>query len=429
MLHRSSTLKIFEAPHLRFFHTGEYLDVVRELAQSGEAFLTDMEKQWGIILPKTPFTVSVIRVKPQDSFLAHEFDPPWLFSRYDPESKRIELRANPKKMEIEPMVAALKHHLVHAILQLEQSQPLPGYLEEGLARRYAGSKGSRQVYWAILGFQRAEPIRPFLENPFTYQIDTDFQCAGALGYQFVTWLWEQHPQAEKPFLQGHLGGRSLDNALQAAGLDFEKDLIARFEETNRPKFGLGRLLKTYDFWLLFLSVVVLIAVAFKVIAAFRISRMEFIELTEAPKQVPKELFAGPAFEPQSKQHPASDAVAFSVPDLPTPPKRKPVEIDLGASGDDSFLPKMQPMITSENTIKESGFLLDTDEFGSLDDQLDAVFDQINLTENSSNSKTDNKIEQRRGKPGVEAINKEKDAEIDEDVDMFFSNLPTSDSNK
>jgi len=418
VLHRSSTLKIYETPHLRFFHTGEYLPTVRELAGVGEAFLAELEKRWSVELPEVLITVSVIRVKPTGKWMDHNFDPSWLYSRYDPESKRIELRARPQDVELDAISKAFKHHLVHAVLNIEGTAPLPTYLEEGLARFYAGSGGSRQVYWAILALQRHESLQPFLDNPLTYEIAVDWQFAGALGFQMVKWLWEDKQVLEKAFLQAHLQGQSLEEALEVLGFSGSTSLISEFDKQIRPKFGLTRILKTYDFWLLALGILALIAMSLKVIAAFRNARIDFLALEPAPATVPAELFTGPAFQPLSSQEPLISPPSSVIPDLPQVQPRnrsQPPQRPNRSETVDDFLPTMVPVLHQESSLQESVFHLDTDEFGNLDDQLDAVFDQMN------HSKEPVKTNKRLVSAKIDR--NQTTGEIEEDVDLFFDNLP------
>lgn len=428
ILHRSSTLKKFDSEHLRIFHTGEYQESARLLAKDGDAFLKRIEKEWGIVLPDQMFTVSLIRVHPATSWVNHDFDPPWLYSSYDPISKRIELRANPAKFQFHPVLKALKHQLIHALLNIESAQPLPPFLEEGIARHYAGSRGSRQVYWAILGFQRAKEIEPFLKNPFTYQIDLDFQYAGAMGYLFVSWLWQRQPGSEKNFLQQHLRGNDVDGALAAAGLPGLGILLPLFEAEIRPQYGLKRILKTYDFWLLFLSIVAIIAILFKVISAVRMARMGFEEIVPAPESVPAELFQGPAFQPPSEApEPEQPSVLETppVPDYFTPsqPKKRPSP----PKTDEVSIPPMQPIVFQEASVLDrGGITLDTDDFDQLDDQLNEVFDRMsNTVEPPPKSDWQTPMSQPRKKK-AKPIGEDTKAGIEAALDHFFDKLPSED---
>lgn len=421
ILHRSSTLKIYETQHLRVFHTAEYLKPVRVLGQHGETFLAQLERDWGIVLPKTPFSVSLIRVKPRRLWIDHDFDPPWLASTYNRQNSRIELRAKPSGFELAPAIKALKHHLVHALLNLEQAQPLPTFLEEGLARYYAGSRGSRQVYWTILGFQRADHLPPFLENPFTYQIELDYQYAGAIGFHLIPWMWAKQPHAEKAFLQGHLRGASLQQALGDAGLPPMDKLLVAFDSEMRPTFGLGRLLKTFDFWLLIFAVSAVIAILFKLIAAFRHARMDFLEVAAQPELVPSELFQGPVFQPVPLVETAEKA-SSGLPPLPQVPKMQTLN---PSSLDEIALPPMGNIFQHVETVNSGGAIhQDTGEFKNLEDQLEAVFDRISPLETPPVPETRAKslpIDPREADQRSKSPDK-TGKEIEADVDQFFNQL-------
>jgi len=423
VLHRSSTLKILETQHLRIFYTGEFLQSAKVIGHRGDRFLNDLEERWGIVLPEERTTVSMIRVFPTGSWLDHDFDPPWLASAYSHERNRVELRAKTKEYRDDPAFKSLKHHLIHALLNRGLTQPFPQFMEEGMARYYAGSRGSRQVYLAVLAFQRAENLAPFLNNPHTYQVAQDFQYAGAVGFQWVKWLWEKYPRAEKRLIQAHLEGKSFDQALDEAGLPPFDELLETFETEMRPRFGLTRLLKTYDFWLLGISLLVLIAAVAKVIAAIHHARSSFVEMEPAPEEVPADLFQGPAFNPIANAPQVSPRKSFTpvqaLPELPQPGRRSREAAPDGY--DDVVIPPMEDVFQPRESVNGlAGLELNTDDLDVLDDQLDEVFDRIGLPKDEPSIEPSRQKAANDRKPPSKK--EEPDKEIDSEVDSFFDRI-------
>ena len=425
VLHRSSTLKILETQHLRIFYTGEFLDSAKVIGARGDGFLKELERRWGIVLPETRIDVTMIRVLPEGPWIDHDFDPPWLAANYSKTPNWVEIRARTADYRDGPAFMALKHHLVHALLNRGLTQPLPMFLEEGLARYYAGSRGSRQVYLAVLAFQRTGKLKPFVDNPYTYQIDQDFQYAGALGYQWVNWLWDKYPQAEKELIQAHLEGMSFDDALSAAGLPSYGKLLDAFDREMRPRFGLARLLKTYDFWLLAISLLAIIAVVFKVIAAVYHARSDFVEVVPKPETLSESLFQGPAFNPISNAPESSGNEAFTplpaLPEIPRLDTRKPSGTGENAHDDVVIPPMSEVLLREDSTHGLAGLELNTDELNFLDDQLDEVFDRIGVSKKGAHGQP-NAPQPKRKRVDDNGTNEESDEEIDSDVDRFFNRI-------
>lgn len=295
-LPKSAGLKLYRSKHLHIYFTVELQSHVQGLAEQADLFLDQIEKKWSIILPKDKINVSLARHGFYKPAWPHFRGPLWLQSRFDPLHQRIDIRVTrPRKFELKPTAAALKHQLVHYLLNWRPYDRMPTYLEEGLARYYGNPAARGDHFLVILGLWRTKNLKAYLTRQETFAKRKEFDYGAALSGEFIAWLWQKNPKGERRFLQSILSGNSVNQAFAVAGVHNVDNLLSEFEPEVRNGNRLHGILFTRDLWLILLGSTALIAMGVKLARAFLSSRRPFSVVETPVSPVEPSLFRGPAF--------------------------------------------------------------------------------------------------------------------------------------
>lgn len=320
-------LKNFETERFRVFHTPEMKEEARRLADDGEVFLNELSARWSVIFPKQKITFTL--GKPSgfsENYVNHLDVPKWLEASYDTAHHRVELRIHePSKFEYPVARDIFRHSLVHALLNLPRVDRLPRFWEEGLAMHYASGDGTRQRFFAILGFQSFEKTEDLVKRKRWASDQEQLFYGAAIGGLFVDWLWGRRPEGEALFMQELFKGRNWKTALNKAGFKDVSGLTLDFDFYIRPKYKLYTMVYTLDFWAMLFSLVWLVFVVVRLRKAFLTARMPHTHIEPVQDTVTADDFKGPIFggmEAKADDEPA--AVLNLTPDRDPPVReRKP----------------------------------------------------------------------------------------------------------
>jgi len=299
VLERETTLKRMESRYTALFYAADFKGEAPALLAAADEFLAGLEREWAVILRKQKIQISLSKFRPSDPSFSRLRGPSWLFSGYDPQRSRIELRVTePQRFDMRYVSQALHYHLVHYVLRFHADAPLPAFLREGLAQHYGRPVRTRDQLLVIWGLNRVDYLAPYLLDDRHFEQEADFFYAAALSRAFITWLDARAPLGETLFIQKYLRGKPWRAAIVEAGLPEPETLLAQFELEARQTYRLGSMVQTLDFWLILLSGLALLAMAFKVVAALRAALAEFTPLEGAAPAavgIEPELFQGPVF--------------------------------------------------------------------------------------------------------------------------------------
>ena len=332
VLKASATLKVYKTERLNIYYTRGFSEHAEALGREGERFLAELGQRWSVILPEEPVHASVI-INAVDKGRPHHLSPTrWLEVTYNQSGQRVEFRISRQfQIDQEQLNAELRHYLVHHYLRWDHPEPLPFFLEEGLAQYYDGSEPSGYRYKLILGFRA-------LSNPSA--LTTLDQAAffqgfrgayfAAVSEQFVHWLWQEYPDAEITFMQRHLLGQPLSDTLRNARLPEMDELLDRYFRDESAKHPMSAVTRTPDFWMIVFGTLFLIGLAIKILFAIRVARIPHVEIgtvSDSPSPPgephkanpmgpgePAMVPTGPAFD-GGPSAPLSD---LPLPDLPLP---------------------------------------------------------------------------------------------------------------
>ena len=298
---RESALRELKTKRLRLFFIGDFKQEAPRLAQLADDFLSGLEKEWAVILPTERIEVSLSKFRPSDPEFSRLKGPSWLFSAYDPQRRRIELRVTaPQEFEMRYVFQALTYHLVNGLLrQADANNPLPAFLREGLAQHYGRPVRTRDRALAIWGLNQTEDLPGYLMDDRHFEQESSFYYAAALSRGFITWLDELDPRGETLFLQKFLSGKPWRAAFAEAGMPEPEMLLVRFEARARQAYRLRNLVWTLDFWLITLGALALIGMAVKLVMALRLAMITFVPqeaLAPVAAPIDADLFTGPVFE-------------------------------------------------------------------------------------------------------------------------------------
>ena len=293
-------LKKHLTDHLVIYYSREFHADVDQLAASAELFLTDLATRWSVILPDRKIPITLGTQEPQGQTWAHFEAPFWIHSHYDRNYRRIELAVTrPLKYDGEIVSDALEHHLVHYLLNLKPGNRLPAFLEEGLAQYYGRPARSRDRYLAIWGCFRQDDLQAFLWNEHTFESPYSYYSGAALSRLLVAWMWQENPAGETQFLQSFLRGLPWEDALTGAGFRNVEALFPNFELDIRPNHQIYHIFLTFDFWVIALGILSLLYMGFKLVVAFRMARTPYVQvgnLAAVEENLPPVTeFSGPAF--------------------------------------------------------------------------------------------------------------------------------------
>jgi len=355
-------LKKHQSRHLMIYYPREFHSEVPALAQAAEVFLTDLAAKWSVILPNV-IPVTMGTQEPDGRTWAHFEAPSWMHSDYDRNYRRIELTiTRPLQYDGRIVADALKHQLVHYLLNLKQGNRLPPFLEEGLAQQYGRPPRSRDRYLAIWGCFRHDELQPFLRDEKTFESRYSFYSAAALSRLFVSWLWQEHPAGETQFLQSFLRGLPWEDALSGAGFKTIDALFPVFESSIRPSHRFYFLFLTLDFWVISLGLATLIYMVFRLTVAFRTARTPYVQvgvLALIEENLPEAgEFSGPAF-------------AGAVETLPAAPPRRAAPA--------AAVPQTNPFADLDEDMDAVFSQLDNP-FNEIDGELDDLFSNLNVAE-------------------------------------------------
>lgn len=339
---RQVNFKRLETQHLQIYFTPEFQAHATDLATEGERFLGEIAGRWAVILPEDKIEVSIGRNVKGAKAYNHLEAPRWLKIGYDDKYARVEIRVDkPKKFNLKVAGAMYRHALVHALLNLPKIEKMPRFLEEGLARHYSGDSKSRTRVMAVIGFSRFESIAPFFEDK-TWKHDEDetFIYAGAVAGLFVAHLWEGKPESEIKFVQSILQGKTWRAAVGSSGLGEWETRVAVFDVHERAEYKWYTVAYTFDFWLILLSITLLIWMVLRVRGAWNVARMSYVDVIIAPEEeVTEEELVGPAFG-------AEEPVLADVAPLePEPPRPSPPNLSSPQAP-----PKRQPEAAYSQTV-------------------------------------------------------------------------------
>ncbi|CAM2068822.1 hypothetical protein SCOR_25875 [Sulfidibacter corallicola] len=332
VLKASATLKVYKTERLNIYYTRGFSEHAEALGREGERFLAELGQRWSVILPEEPVHASVI-INAVDQGRPHHLSPTrWLEVSYNQSGQRIEFRISRQfQIDQEHLNAELRHYLVHHYLRWDHPEPLPFFLEEGLAQYYDGTEPNGYRYKLILGFRA-------LSNPGALtSLDQaaffhGFRGAyfAAVSEQFVRWLWQEYPDSEVTFIQRHLLGQPLSDTLRNARLPDMDELLDRYFRDESAKHPMSAVTRTPDFWMIVFGILFLIGLAIKTLLAIRVARIPHVEIgtvaenpgsTGGPPKAkptgpgePVLVPTGPAFD-ASPNAPISD---LPLPDLPLP---------------------------------------------------------------------------------------------------------------
>jgi hypothetical protein len=201
-----------------------------------------------------------------------------------------------------------------------------------------------------------------------------FPYFSAVARSYAHWLWREYPRSEIVFLQAHLSGSPLDEAVAKAGLAPMDDLFSRFQEEAKPRYALWKLLLTLDFWLITLGGILLLYMVFRTLSALRSARMRYTEIgptIDFETGVAAESFQGPVFSgtPEITLNTSRQAEPDSPFATPAPPREEVFdEFDQGV--EEAFA----GLLTSSPPPKESA-KKNKDFQKAVDDDVDKLFDQ------------------------------------------------------
>ncbi len=289
-------LRRIQSEHISLFFTSDYADYTQPLLEEGERFLATLAGRWSVILPKDRIAVSLGGPVQGKALLCHLEHPSWLMSAYDRTHGRVEVRIlDRSKVRFEEMVPLFRHNLVHALLNLPRIKRPPQFLQEGLARYYAGDSSGHTRLLAVMGFRAHKEIAPLVEHDVWSKQEAGYLEVSALAGLFVEYMWQANPEGEVQFVQALQKGIAWKEALRQSGYEEWTPLIQEFNVKVRADYGLHTLLYTYDLWLLLIGTAVLVWMVVRVRQALVVARLPVVELAPLPEPVTASELTGPAF--------------------------------------------------------------------------------------------------------------------------------------
>ncbi len=291
-----ANLKRLESEHLRLYFTSDFAPYTRPLLEEGERFLAGLAGRWSVILPKDKIVIALGGPIQGKDLLNHLEHPPWLMAGYDRQNGRVEIRIlDRSQARLEEMAPLFRHTLVHALLNLPRIKRPPQFLQEGLARYYAGDSSGHTRMLAVLAFKRHAEIESFVEHDSWAKDQAGYLEISALSGLLVEYMWRVNPEGEVQFVQALQKGVAWKTALRESGFQDWQRLLVDFNVQVRKEYGLHTLLYTYDLWLLLLGTAALVWFFLRVYWAIRAARLPFVELPPAPEVLPASALKGPAF--------------------------------------------------------------------------------------------------------------------------------------
>lgn len=412
------SLRRLESEHMVLYFTGDYREFAKPLLDEGERFLTQLAGRWSVILPKAKMEVSLGDAKGSPQ-LNHLEQPPWIRSNYDRNHGRVEIRIlDRSRLKLVDLLPLFRHNLVHALLSLPTIKQTPLFLQEGLARHYAGESSGHTRLLAVLAFAKYSDVAVFFQNDSWAKDDKSYRQVSAMAGIFVAYLWAHHPEGEVRFVQSLQRGIAWRQALKDSGFPNWDARLSEFNSEVRGRYRWYTLIWTYDLWLILLSTLSLIWMASRVHRAWRVSRMRYIDIPKQAEPLDPEELKGPAFGQIIQPGPTSRALyplpetimrqtadmeervrgsrvhaetqpAPEVDDIVPPPRpgaSRSIELQPGQLLSELSLPEhelddalsiLDPQTKPQAAPPKSDKTYGEDGFG-FEDELDDVFDSFNL---------------------------------------------------
>lgn len=392
-----ANLKRIESEHLSLYFTSDFAAYTRPLLEEGERFLAVLAGRWSVILPKDKIVIALGGPIEARDLLNHLEHPPWLMAGYDRKNGRVEIRIlDRSQARVEEMVPLFRHTLVHALLNLPRIKRPPQFLQEGLARYYAGDSSGHTRWLAVLAFKRHAEIAQFVEHDAWAKEQDGYLEISALSGLLVEYMWKMNPEGEVQFVQALQKGVAWKEALRVSGFQDWHRLLLDFNVEVRKEYGLHTLLFTFDLWLLLLGTAALIWFISRIYWAVRAARLPFVELPPAREVLPASALTGPAFggstntrSPQGAYTPVLETTTRRVEDLRLPSgSRVKVVLDQPQS-ENGIVPPPRPGASVVVELQPGQALQDL----SLPEQdVDEAFERILTQESQQSSAARNELD-------------------------------------
>lgn len=398
------TVKVYKTERFEFHASGIPGSKIMQLADAADAFVLQFENDWNVRLGDELIPVAIGVDVNHLSFQKIYDAPSWLASGYVPQLRRIVIQIGDYQFDPQPVIQQLRREIVRYLIR-SHADNVPAALETGMLLRLTSSFSSRDGYRAVFAFRAFKDLS---QNPkfIGDQVDADNPKFQVLSFLMVDWLMSQRREQVQVFLHHLLRGTQASDALVLSNMGQFSELVGKFEENQRPLFGLKRLFWTTDALLTLIGLILLTLAGMHIRQSMQFSRSGEPLSIEPPAQVDRELeeaLRRMQQAPPRRRRPTTAAAPASAP-------ASVIDKDL----DSFFAPHIEPESVSDPQTS----------FAAADE---VVFVEDGIEKSLAPKPTTPKPTPARKTPRPEETS--KDDTLDIELDQFFGQVTKKEDDK
>lgn len=313
------------------YYDRDFAEHVAPLHTLARDTILELEQAWGVTLPRNQFQIYLHFVQNSSDDYVFQQLPPWVNTRTQAERGELHYYIYPfsdfEQSAIQDLLPFQLTYMIIRHLNTKLSDPLTA----GIARQHHPFSGGRQLFIGISAMQAQTDPFSLLQKAASELTTSQKLEASVLGAYFTEWLFLAHPANQSTFMQQVLQNQDLRTCLAQIGQEDFVKLEDPFSEAMHTQLAYTNLIKTLDFWLLIIGILLLAGILWYLIATLKFALSEDAGIETAPSMQTKTLvdeaeFKGPAFgkaaaapkaaENQTQQ----ESEKASLP--PRPPKAK-----------------------------------------------------------------------------------------------------------